>query len=141
MHFRCFSFLLNKNIKQLEETPNRVRRDKERFLQPGDILAIYIPSVLPADTSDPPVIQAGKNPPVMGYPVTVTEKSQIKVPYVDLISVEGKDLEQVRQILIDQYAEIITKGRSDILVQFLMRAGERVELRNVTGPSISTPEK
>lgn len=130
--------LLGKDVNELVGRATKLKREddeaRRRLVQPGDTLAIYIPIVLPADDSPPPVIQAGKKQPVTGFPVPVTAEGEITLPHLDPLNVQGKDLNAVRTLLHQSYGSIVKpellKG---LTVQFLMRANEQIELRNVTG--------
>ncbi|MCA9161166.1 MAG: hypothetical protein KDA72_22700, partial [Planctomycetales bacterium] len=56
------------------------------------------------------------------------------------LSIEGKDLNEVRELLSRAYLEAGIKEEilRGITVQFLMHAGEEVEIRNVSGQAIPT---
>ena len=131
--------LLGKDSDELLNQPARFKQEdddaRRRLVQPGDTLAIYIPGLLPGDNSPPPVIQAGKRSPVIGFPVPVNAEGKILVPLLPELSVKGKDPKQVREILVEAYTDKILKSSATlgISVQFLMRANEQVELRNITG--------
>lgn len=146
--------LLGKDYKELVDRPNRLLQEeietRLRFVHAGDTLAIYIPTVLPADGSSPPVLQAGKSPPVTGYPVAVDAHGEILVPRLGAVSVEGKDLNEVRELLVRACREAglsglppVTKDEvlRGITVQFLLHAGEEVEIRNVSGQAPLTLER
>ena len=132
--------LLGKDPAELLSKPTRLKREEEearkRFVQPGDTLAIHIPGLLPADNAPPPVIQAGQRSPVTGFPVPVNAEGEIRLPLLDALPVKGKELKEIRERLIETYVDMSivnpTSGGS-ITVQFLMRAGEQFELRNIIG--------
>ncbi len=138
--------LLGKDVNELISRAAKLKQEDEearrRFVQPGDTLAIHIPIVLPADDSPPPVIQAGKKHPVTGFPVPVTAGGEIILPLLDPLNVQGKDLNQVRTLLFETYGKVV---KPDLLkgltVQFLLRADEQLELRNVTGQAAVNVEK
>ncbi len=130
--------LLGKDFNELVGRATKLKQEDEearrRFIQPGDTLAIYIPAVLPADDSPPPVIQAGKKQPVTGFPVPVTAEGEITLPHLDPLNVQGKDLNAVRTLLHQSYGSIVKpEALKGLTIQFLMRANEQIELRNVTG--------
>ncbi len=141
--------LLGEDYQELVRRPEQVAREiaeaRLRFVRPGDTLAITIPSILPADGSPPPVIQAGQSSPVTGFPVPVNAEGEILVPHLEPLSVQGKELKQVRDELINVYVSLGILKRalaSSINVQFLMHAGEEVELRNVSGQGLPiVPQK
>ncbi len=132
--------LLGKELNELKARPSKLKQEladqRLRFIQPGDTLAIYIPGVLPQERTDPPVIQAGTRPPVTGYPVPVSELGEIQLPHLPPFPVQGKELSYVREIIGPGYTErgvIKDSPELGITVQFLMRAGEQLELHNITG--------
>ena len=140
--------LLGKDESELLGRPNKIKMENyeanQRFVHAGDTLAIYIPTVLPADGSSPPVLQAGKNPPVTGYPVPVNAQGEISVTGLEPISVEGKELKEVRELLVQACREFGLAHEEvlrSITVQFLLHAGEEVELRNITGQALLGPLK
>ena len=140
--------LLGSDFTELVQRPARLRREeyesRRRFIEPGDTLAIYIPGVLPGgDELAPPVIQAGNRSPVTGYPVPVTAEGQIQVPLIPALSVKGKELKDVRATLVKTYADDILKDSvsARITVQYLMRAGEQLELRNITGQAMTIGQR
>jgi len=137
--------LLGKDENELLKRPDKVKRENAearlRFVHAGDTLAVYIPNFLPVDGSSPPVLQAGKSPPVTGYPVPVNTQGEITVPGLEPLPVEGKDLKEVRELLVQALAKLVRPDEfmiRGITVQFLMHAGEEVEIRNVSGQAIPT---
>ncbi len=132
--------MLGKDLVELQERPAKLARAesvrRRRFVQPGDTLAVYIAGVLP-QAGEPPVIQAGTAPPVTGFPVVVSGEGTIQLPGIAPLVVKDLELEKVRE-------EIQTKYSAELLVtvNFLMRAGQALELRNVAGSSaVTTPGK
>ncbi|MCA9135631.1 MAG: protein kinase [Planctomycetales bacterium] len=135
--------LLGKNLQELNERPAKLyveeQERKRRFVQPGDTLAVYIPHVLPLN-GEPPVIQAGKSTPVTGFPVPVSSEGTIQLPMIAPLTVKGLELTQVHALIEKAYQVDQNILRDDvptgITVQFLLRDGQQVELRNIAGSSV-----
>jgi hypothetical protein len=142
--------LLGKPYEELNNRPARLAREeferKRRFVQPGDTLAIYIPSVLPL-SGDPPVIQAGKGQPITGFPVPVSKEGTIQLPYIDPLVVKDLELPQVLALIKESYTtkhKVLDdkRGPLGITVQYLLRAGSSLELRNIAGSqAVTVPAK
>lgn len=128
--------LLGQDYQELIDRHNRIRREQEqvqqRFVQPRDTLAISIPGVLPAGGVAPPVIQAGSRSPVTGFPVPVSAEGTINLPDLPPVSVKDQDLDAVRELIKKSYSDVNGKPIGSISVEFLMRAGEEIELRRLT---------
>jgi serine/threonine protein kinase len=140
--------LLGHDVNTLRERPAKLdeeeRERKRRFIQPRDTLAIHIPGLLP-QSGDPPVLQAGTSTPVVGFPVPVSSDGTIQLPLLEPLRVTELDLAQVQAEIDAQYVgKKLLKSDSPrgISVQFLLRAGEGLEIRNVAGnTSVTIPEK
>ncbi len=128
--------LLGQDYQELIDRPNRIRREqeqvKQRFVQPRDTLAISIPGVLPAGGAAPPVIQAGNRTPVTGFPVPVSAEGTINLPGLQPLSGKDQDLDALRELIKRSYSEFYGKPVESVSVEFLMRAGEKLELRRLT---------
>lgn len=134
--------LLGKDIAELRNRPRRLQDAEgerwQRLIRSGDTLAIHIPAVLPA-AGDPPVIQADKDTPVVGFPVIVNDDGTIRLPLITPLEVKGMELSAVEQLLKETYTAagiLKDEGMLTVTVRFLLRAGESKELRNIGGPSI-----
>ena len=126
--------LLGVDSKQLFSKPQRDEARRQRIIQPGDVLAVHVPQVLPME-GNPPVLQAGTNPPVTGYPITVSTEGKIKLPYIDSTVAQGLELSQLTDVVKQAYRDnkiLVDTAVSDITVQFLMRANKPCEIRNLT---------
>lgn len=139
--------LLNKDVAVLLQRPGRLnaaaKEQRQRFVQPGDTLAIHVPQILPAN-GEPPVIQADKDAPVVGFPVIVREDGTIQLPYMKPLEVKGKELAAIEQLIEDTYIEnnyLKDDGKWFATVRFLLRAGENKELRNIGGAQIPAASK
>ena len=132
--------MLGKDVSELLERPDRLaaaeRERKRRFVQPGDTLAIYIPGVLPGGNVDPPVMQAGTRDPVVGFPVPVNAQGAITLPFFGSIDARGMELTEVKRRIMEINDEkSILRSGTEITVFFLMRANEKLEIRNISGAS------
>ncbi len=140
--------LLGLDVETLRDRPAKLAQEdrlrKQRFVQPRDTLAIHIPNVLP-QSGDPPVLQAGTSTPVVGFPVPVSPDGTIQLPMLDPIKVADLELSQVQAEIKRQYVDnkiLLADMSRDITVQFLLRAGQGTEVRNIAGSSaVSVPEK
>lgn len=135
--------LLGKDAVALNRRPTELyaaeQKRKQRFIQPGDTLAIHIPAILPGK-GDPPVLQAGTSAPVIGFPVPVSAEGTIQIPLIAPLPVKGLELQQVKKSIEKVYVVEKQILRDDIThminVQFLLRAGENVEVRNIAGSQL-----
>ncbi len=132
--------LLGKDYSTLLGRPAKLRTEslarQARLIQPGDTLAVYIPMVLP-QSGDPPIIQAGTRTPAIGYPVIVSNAGNIDLPLLGTIETKEIDLDELKKRIVERIAQsqYFKNVPSGITVQFLLRRGEQLELRNVTNPS------
>lgn len=126
--------ILGVDSKQLFSKPQRDESRRQRIIRPGDVLAVHVPQVLPME-GNPPVLQAGTNPPVTGYPITVSTEGKIKLPYIDSTIAQGLELSQLTDAVQQAYRDnkiLVNRAVSDITVEFLMRANKPCEIRNLT---------
>jgi protein involved in polysaccharide export with SLBB domain len=114
-----------KNAKQ--EIPFTCLRQKPPDtyrLEPGDILGIWIETILGEKGQPPPVqIPADTSrPPALGYPVPVREDGTLLLPLIDPLKVKGMSLDEVTQEIIKAYTvtkKILVAGRERISVTLL----------------------
>lgn len=140
--------LLGEDVAVLNQRPTELYAEqqarKARFVQPGDTLAIHIPGLLPR-SGNPPVLQAGKANPVVGFPVPVSPAGTIELPMIDPLTVKDRELKQVKNAIEQAYMVDQKILRDDvqhtITVQFLLREGHPVEIRNITGSTVAAPSK
>ena len=132
--------LLGQEFNDLRSTLTRRKQEydeaRRSLVESGDTLAVYVPHFLPPGLTPTPVIQAGKRTPVSGYPVPVNSEGEISLPLTGTLSVAGKDLETVRELIVQRFARNAARTEDELVgttVQFLLRAGEQLELRNITG--------
>lgn len=138
--------LLEKNVAELLLRPkklNEAEKEREmRFVKPGDTLAVNIPRILPA-SGDPPVIQADKDSPVVGFPIMVEPNGTIQLPLINPLEVKDLELDEVEALIKEAYVrtDILRDDKLFLTVRFLLRAGEQKELRNIGGAPIPTDTK
>ena len=83
------------------------------ILDSDDILGVYVEGVLPFNSTDvapqlPPVHFPDAEstlPPSMGFPIAVAEDGTISLPLVEPISVRGRTVDQVRELVRRAYIE------------------------------------
>ncbi len=105
----------------------RLRQDPpDRYLVgPGDILGIYIESVLGEEGRAPPVHfpnQDSDLPPAMGFPVPVREDGTLPLPIIEPLQVAGLTLAQVETLIRNAYTmqrRILQPGNDRIAVTLI----------------------
>ncbi len=135
--------LLQRDVNALANRPfDRYRESEQkriREIQPRDTLSIFIPGILP-QSGDPPVLQAGTKPPVIGYPVVVTKAGTIELPILGTVETKELTPDQLRESIVKKAVETLGTEPKGITVQFLVRSDELVELRNIAGPNPLPPK-
>lgn len=108
-------------------------------IQPGDVLAIsvrgIIPHDLPTTLSVIPTYQAGTRPPVRGEIFQIDESGNLTVPLMKELNVSGLTPSQLRKLLTKTYKDnniLRQDAQGTTSVQFLMRAGESLPVKNLT---------
>jgi protein involved in polysaccharide export with SLBB domain len=78
-------------------------------LAPGDVLGIYVQSLLGDRNTPPPVRipEIGSSTPSIGYPVPVQENGTITIPFADPIKVAGMTIDEAREAV--RVAVTVTK--------------------------------
>jgi protein involved in polysaccharide export with SLBB domain len=94
------------------------------LLDSGDILGIYIDTVLGEHNQPPPVrySEQGNFPPALGYPVPVQEDGTVLLPYVQPIKVRGLSVQEARAAIGKAYLtpeEILKPGKERISVTLM----------------------
>jgi RNA polymerase sigma factor (sigma-70 family) len=106
---------------ELRALPMVMLRQKppvEYYMGAGDVLGLFIESVLGDRNSIPPIINipfavAGNpNPPAVGYPMVVQENGTLLLPLVGAIGVGGKSISEVRDAIDTAYQKtgVIAQG-------------------------------
>ena len=121
----------NKDMQQLSISRLRQRPPVTYELAPGDVLGIYIESVIGKSDEAPPVHfpTQGDQAPAIGYPVPVREDGTLALPLVDPIDVEGMTVEECTEEIRRAYTldkEILKRGKDKIIVTLMRRRMFRV---------------
>ncbi len=97
-------------------------------LAPGDILGVWIETVLGDKGQPPPLLQqvageqSGPNKPAFGYPITVRDNGTVRLPLIDPLKVEGMTLDEAEAAIIKAYTvtrKIIQPGRERVSVTLM----------------------
>jgi hypothetical protein len=106
-------------LNYLRQPPPDVYR-----LAAGDILGVYIDTVLGEHNQPPPVrfSEQGNVPPALGYPTPVQEDGTILLPYVKPINVKDMSIKEARDAIARAYLtpeEILKPGKERISVSLM----------------------
>ena len=120
-----------KEMQQISISRLRQRTPETYQLAAGDILGIYIESVIGKADEAPPVHfpEQGDQPPSIGYPVPVREDGTLALPLADPITVEGMTVEEATDEVRRAYTvdkEILKPGKDKIIVTLMRRRMFRV---------------
>ncbi len=136
-------------IKKRDIQRKRDAEQKSRIVKPGDTLAIYIEGILPYSGPDqmvdPPLVQAGNNAPVWGFPVTVDAQGKVVLPLIGGIALGGVEVtvavKQIRQLYVAK--NILSADREVVIsLSMLRKSNDKLEIRMLTkgqGKEPSTP--
>lgn len=135
---------VTRNVQEpKEDSESRAPKEsvENQRVQNGDTLAIYFDRIIPfyPNPREPlpiPIFQAGNRHPVQGLPFRVNSEGWISLPLVGELSVGNRLLENVPQMIKQKYIDsgIIPGDRQDVVsVDFLLRADESLEVKNLTG--------
>jgi len=132
--------LLGEDVEELQDLPEKRSAAKTKLARmtamPGDTLAIYIENNLPSRGSPVPVMQAGTNNPVIGYPIPVSSSGEIILPELAPIQVASMQLTDIQKLIIQLYGEIVSEPLvANASVDMLAKAGDVQELRSLSSPS------
>lgn len=109
----------------------------------GDVLAVYIDGVLDGGGAEKLLIQT-KNGPVIGYPINVNERGEIKLPLIENLLVAGKtasELEDMLQVAFKSGDEPILNDGAFITVSFVRSRFRTNETSATTKPDSTTSEQ
>lgn len=101
----------------------RQKQPEKHIIESGDILGIFIESVVGEKNQLPPVriSDVPGVPPAIGYPFVVAEDGRVTLPFIDPVDVKGLSvpaaLEKIRKIYLDQ--EILKKGSERVFVTLI----------------------
>jgi hypothetical protein len=106
-------------LNLLRQPPPEVYR-----LDAGDILGVYIDTVLGERNQPPPVRYAeqGNVSPALGYPIPVQEDGTVLLPYIKPVNVRGMSIQQAREAITQAYVspEVILKpGKERISITLM----------------------
>jgi len=110
------------DISRLRQPPPR-----EFLVGGGDILGIYIETVLGAADVPPPVhmpTMGSELPPSVGYPIPVRENGTISLPLTPPIQVGGMTLPQIENVIRRAYTvdqRILPAGKDRIIVTLMRK--------------------
>lgn len=121
-------YLSRPRLEMQDISMTRLRQNPPLVYQlgPGDILGVYIETVL-GDSDEPLPVhfhEDGGRPPAVGYPVPVREDGTIDLPYVAPIHVTGLTLTQTTEAIRKAYTDdrpILPKGKDRIIVTLMRR--------------------
>lgn len=100
------------NQQMIDLSYLRQQKPTEYLVDSGDVLAIYIESVL-GQRDQPPINQSvdPNRAPTLGYPLTVRDDGTLSLPLIQPILVRGKTIPQVEREIRHAY----TVGRRLLL--------------------------
>jgi protein involved in polysaccharide export with SLBB domain len=106
-------------LNYLRQPPPDVYR-----LDSGDILGVYIDTVLGERNLPPPVrfAEQGNVSPAMGYPIPVQEDGTVLLPYIKPVKVKGMSVKEARDAIGNAYIspeEILKPGKERISVTLM----------------------
>jgi hypothetical protein len=111
----------------------RLRQDPPDvyLLAPGDVLGVYVKSILGNEEELPPVHypEDGNRPPAIGYPVPIREDGTLALPLIEPIKVEGMSLVEATETVRNAYTypkELIKKGEESIIITLIRPRKTRV---------------
>lgn len=126
-------FLGRPKSEMIELSLNRLRQKTPDVYQlgAGDVLGIYIETVLGTPEQPPPVSypEEGDQPPALGFPIPVREDGTLALPLIEPIYVEGLTLTQATEAIQKAYTitnRILPEGKDRVIVTLIRRRRVRV---------------
>ncbi len=126
----------------------RLRQDPPEvyLLGPGDVLGVYIKTILGNDEQLPPVHfpEDSNRPPAIGFPVPIREDGTLALPIVAPIKVEGMSLVEATQAVRNAYTypkELIPKGDEQIIITLIRQRKVRVQVIREEGGGLNGVSK
>lgn len=126
-------FLSRPKSQMNELSLNRLRQTTPDVYQlaAGDILGVYIETVLGSPDMPPPVTypESGDQPPALGFPIPIREDGTLALPLIDPINVEGLTLTQATEAIQRAYTigkKILPEGKDRVIVTLMRRRKYRV---------------
>ena len=113
-------------MTMLAQRPNQVYR-----IGPGDVLGIYIETLLGSKGEAPPIraTEGTNGTPSIGYPIAVQDDGNIELPYVPPIGVQGMTLAEAREairVAVMEKKQIVKPEFSRIFVSLMQPRKYRV---------------
>lgn len=114
--------LVTVDISRLRKPPAR-----EYLVDAGDILGIYIETVLGSSEEPPPVHMPDRDsdlPPSIGFPIPVRENGTLALPLVPPIEVRGLALQQIETAIRQAYTidrKLLPVGKDRIIVTLMRK--------------------
>src|SRR5579883_2217855 len=103
-----------------QERPDAYRIDA------GDVLGVWVESILGEEGQQPPIQQAiglmnVDLPPATGYPIQVDRDGTISLPEIESVRVRGMTFKEAEEAIRKAYvdAKILKRGRKRILVSLM----------------------
>ena len=108
------------------------RIDRSQRIQPGDVLAVSIGTVLPVgDIPSFTVRSESKVSRVSGWPITVLENGKIGLPSVGNIDAHGKSVSEIRSEVVSRYAAVGKRiETSDVKIELISKRCVTVDFAN-----------
>ena len=108
------------NRQMIDLSYLRQQAPAEYLVDSGDVLAIYIESVL-GQRDQPPITQPldTTQPPTLGYPLTIRDDGTLSLPLIQPIFVRGKTIPQVEREIRHAYTvgrRLLLPGQDRIVV-------------------------
>lgn len=120
-------------ISRLRQRPHEVYQ-----LGPGDILGIYIDTILPKSDGSkdyapesPPTHfpEEGERDPTIGFPMAIREDGTLALPLIPPLNVEGLTLAQTTELIRKAYTidkQLLAQDRDQIIVTLIKRRTHQV---------------
>jgi hypothetical protein len=128
-----------------EITMTRLRQNPPKVYQlgPGDVLGIYIETVVGKSDEPPPVFYPEDKTaePALGYPVPIREDGTVALPLVDPIKLTGLTLTQATMAIRRAYTierKILPEGKDRILVTLQRKRKHKVMVIREEAGNISS---
>ena len=126
-------FLGMPRTEMQEITMTRLRQNPPKVYQlgPGDVLGIYIETVVGKSEEPPPVFypEDKSAEPALGFPVPIREDGTVALPLVDPIKLNGLTLTQATLAIRRAYTidrKILPEGKDRILVTLQRRRKHKI---------------
>jgi protein involved in polysaccharide export with SLBB domain len=117
------------------------------MIGPGDVLGIYVEGVLGEKDKPPPVVPLNPtDAPATGYPIRVQENGEITLPLIGQLSVRGRSVSEVHDVVARAYVDqnILVRGKERVIISVIRPRRHRVtvvrrDIRGTPAHSIDLP--